>query len=328
MPLTQVTNIHMTESSSNNSQKDLTAPPDGAATGASQSLSPCLVCGGQLATCRLPGLLQCGTCSFITADVKISDAELKALYGTDYFHGEEYSDYVQEETSLKMNFSKRLSTLMTHLDAPSTKTLFEIGCAYGFFLDVARGKFAHVSGIDISEDAIAHARDTLSLDAAANDVLEHEFAKKPDVICMWDVIEHLKNPDDTLAKVADVISPGGLVAITTGDIGSFNARMRGPHWRMIHPPTHLHYFSLASLERLLNEKGFDVVHVEYPGVTRTFGQIFYGVLVLRQQMHGLYDAIENLPFMDWKISLNLFDIMYVIARRRPDAASGGDVSRT
>lgn len=314
----------MSEPISDNSHAAHTARHDAAGADASASPARCLVCGGRLAPSRLPGLLQCHACGFITADVQISDAELKALYGTDYFHGEEYSDYVQEETSLKANFSDRLSTLMSHVDTPSARTLFEIGCAYGFFLDVAREKFARVSGIDISADAVAHARDALGLDAAAHDVLEHEFTDAPDVVCMWDVIEHLRNPDATLARVADVIAPGGLVAITTGDIGSFNARMRGRNWRMIHPPTHLHYFSRASLTRLLNEKGFDVVHVEYPGVTRTLGQIFYGVLVLRQQMHGLYRVIEKLPFMDWKVSLNLFDIMYVIARRRADAANGGN----
>lgn len=306
----------MSPTKTDRTQTEPQGPDSKPVTDASHGRSGCLVCGGTLKESRLPELLQCRDCGFITADVDISPEEFKAIYGPDYFHGEEYADYVQEETSLKENFRERLATLLRFTDAPSEKFLFEIGCAFGFFLDVARERFARVSGIDISEEGVAHARETLGLDATACDVLDHEFPSDPDIVCMWDVIEHLKSPDDVLARISDVIAPGGLVAITTGDIGSLNARMRGHRWRMIHPPSHLHYFSKATLTRLLDRMGFDVVHVEHPGVTRTFGQIFYGVLVLRQNMPGLYKMVEKLPFMDRKISLNLYDIMYVIARKR------------
>lgn len=306
----------MPPTNTDRTQTDLPGPAPKPMTDASQERTGCLVCGGPLKESRLPQLLQCRSCGFITADVDISAEEFKAIYGPDYFHGEEYADYVQEEASLKENFRVRLDTLLRFTGEPSDRFLFEIGCAFGFFLDVARERFARVSGIDISEEGVAHARETLGLDATACDVLDHKFPSDLDVVCMWDVIEHLKSPDEVLARVADVIAPGGLVAITTGDIGSLNARMRGPRWRMIHPPSHLHYFSKATLTRLLDRMGFDVVHVEHPGVTRTFGQIFYGVLVLRQNMPGLYKAVEKLPFMDRKISLNLYDIMYVIARKR------------
>ncbi len=285
-------------------------------TGDAKNQARCLVCGGTLARSHLPGLLQCGACGFITADLHISDEEHKALYGPGYFHGEEYSDYVLEEESLKENFRRRLRTVLEFMPDSSGKNLFEIGCAYGFFLDLAKDHFAAVAGIDIAAAAVAHARDKVRVDVVAGDFLSHGLARPPDLVCLWDVIEHLKHPGKVLAKVSETISPGGLVAITTGDIASLNARIRGRRWRMIHPPTHLHYFSRATLGRLLDGMGFDVIHVEYPGVTRTLGQIFYGVLVLRHGMPGLYRAFERLPVMDWKIGLNLFDIMFVIARKR------------
>lgn len=294
-------------------------------TGGASGDVRCLVCDGGPEPSRLPGLLQCPACGFVTADVQMTESELKALYGPDYFHGEEYGDYLLEEASLKENFRERLDTLLRFSGAPAALTLFEIGCAYGFFLDVARERFAAVAGIDIAEDAVTHARNTLGLDAVAGDVMKHDFGTAPDVVCMWDVIEHLARPDEVLGRVSEVVATGGLVAITTGDIGSLNARFRGKNWRMIHPPTHLHYFSQTTLGRLLDAKGFDVIHVEHPGVVRTIGQICYGVLVLRQRMHGLYNALENLPLMNRKISLNLFDIMFVIARKRADGAGEGAV---
>jgi len=72
----------------------------------------CIVCGGTYTpTQRLPGLVQCNNCSFLSAKVSISDEELRALYGQGYFKGEEYLDYIAEEPSLRLNFRTRLTTL-------------------------------------------------------------------------------------------------------------------------------------------------------------------------------------------------------------------------
>ena len=89
---------------------------------------------------------------------------------------------------------------------------------------------------------------------------------------------------------------------------------------MIHPPTHLHYFSRATLERLLARHGFEVLRVEYPATTRSVRMILSGLLVLGRPASSwatsLYRALAHLPFIDASVPLNTWDIMYVIARRR------------
>jgi SAM-dependent methyltransferase len=273
------------------------------------------VCSGRLGDCRLPGLLQCQRCGFVTADVDVSNAEMQALYGPDYFHGEEYADYIAEEPGLRRNFAARLRTLLTLTAPEARRRLFEIGCAYGFFLAEARPYFCAVGGIDIFREGVLHAREALGLDAVNGDYLEHPLAPDTDVICMWDTIEHLREPHRFIEKAARDLGPGGLLAITTGDIGSLNARLRGRKWRMIHPPTHLHYFSVATLSKLLERHGFTVVHVEHPGVSRTLQSILYITLVVMRGQHKLYDLLKNIPGLAAPVTINLFDIMYVAARK-------------
>ena len=215
-------------------------------------------------------------------------------------------------------------TLASYLPNRQTQSLFEIGCAYGFFLELARKEFAQVRGVDISEDAVRHARETLGVDAVKADFLDDAAGNGFDVYCLWDTIEHLMEPDRVIAKIARVIRPRGLVAITTGDIGSALARIQGRRWRMIHPPTHLHYFSRATLERLLLRYGFEILTVDYPRTTRSLRMILSGLLVLGRPPSSwtiaLYRKLERLPFLDSSIPLNTFDIMYVIARRRGEPA--------
>ncbi len=280
----------------------------------------CLVCGAAVTGARrYPGLLRCPRCGFLTADVALRDDELAELYGTDYFHGREYADYVAEQDELRLNFRRRLATLLPLLPvAPVAATLYEVGCAYGFFLCEARRYVASVSGIDIAPEATRYARDTLGLDVVTGDYLHHRTDGPVDAVCLWDTVEHLRDPHLYVRKAAADLRPGGLLALTTGDVDSLNARLRGRRWRMVHPPTHLHYFSRRTIGRLLDDAGFDVVHVEHPGNARTVRSIAFGVIALRAGRKGLYESLHRrLPVMDKAVTLNLRDIMYVIGRRRP-----------
>lgn len=276
----------------------------------------CLVCGGVYGESRLPGLKQCTACGFITADMNLSDAELSALYGEDYFHGEEYRNYVSEEASLKENFRRRIVTLAELMPDFKSKDVFEVGCAYGFFLDEVKGRVASAQGIDIATDGTRHARDVLGANALTGSYIDFQPERQVDLVAMWDTIEHLPRPDLFIAKASEHVVPGGYIAVTTGDIDSLNARMRGKHWRMIHPPTHLHYFSVKTLEKLLDSHGFDVVHVSHPGNARDLRSVLHFILDLRLGWSRLYRMISRWRIFNLSMSLNLFDIMFVVARRR------------
>lgn len=280
--------------------------------------SRCLICDGALAPHpRLPGLHECSSCGFVTADLSLSEDELGALYGPDYFHGDEYSDYLAEAPELRRNFRRRIDTLLGYQPEHERGRLFEIGSAYGFFLDEVRSAYRHVAGVDISEAAAEHARSQLDLDVVAADYLAMELPEQVDALCLWDTIEHLSRPREFVEKAARDVRGGGLLALTTGDIDSFNARMRGRRWRMIHPPTHLQYFTRNTLVRLLDSAGFDVVHVETAGNARSIRGILYAILVLRGGRPGVFDKIKDLPGLSQSVTLDLRDIIYVIARRRP-----------
>ena len=252
----------------------------------------------------------------VSADIAVSDAELTRLYRRDYFHGQEYFDYVAEEQSLKLNFQLRIATLQQLIPNLGTSELFEIGCAYGFFLDQVRGAVRSAAGVDISADAVAFAVAERGVDARHGDYLTMDLGRQVDVVTLWDTIEHLKRPDLFVEKIACDVLQGGHIALTTSDIGSLNARIRGWHWRMIHPPTHLHYFSVRSISWLLDRCGFEVIHVSHPGQSRTVGEMAYLVLAGQINKPGLARLLERLPISRWRLTLNLFDIMFVVARRR------------
>lgn len=279
-------------------------------------MARCLVCEATVsAENRLYGaLLRCPSCGFVFADMALSEDEVRRIYGASYFEGGEYADYLADKPVLQQNFARRIETLVRY--APAGR-LFEIGSAYGFFLELALERW-QAAGIDISEEAVDHARNHLGLDVRCGEFLEADLGHAAyDVFCMWDTIEHLREPDRYIAKIGGHLRPGGCLALTTGDIGSWSARVQGRRWRLIHPPTHLSYFSIPTLTRLLGCCGFEVVHVSHPGFCRGLAAMLRPALArLGGWGAATYDRVERARWARASICLNLFDLMYVIGRKR------------
>ncbi len=273
----------------------------------------CLVCAHQGLEPFLDLLLKCPQCGFVTARLD-EPVDARRLYEGDYFSGEEYLDYRADEAILKRNFRRRLKEILARR---SQGRLLEIGAAYGFFLDLARQHF-QVLGFELNPAAARHARDSLRLDVRTDDFLQSNEASiggKVDVTVMWDVIEHLERPDRFLARIAELSNTGALLYLTTGDIGSRMARWRGRKWRLIHPPSHLHYFDRGTIARLLADHGFEVLDIRSIGIARSLRQILYSVLALGLKLPAAYRAAEKVVPASWGVTINTFDIMRVIARR-------------
>ena len=279
-------------------------------------MNECVVCGGGNHSPLYPGILQCGDCNHVFANLRMTDAELLALYSKGYFFGEEYSDYLADREVLRKNFTLRLKTLERHADPARHRRLLEIGSAYGFFLELVRDRFDAV-GIDITADGTRYAKEVLRLNVIHGDFLTYDFGDGEfDVVCLWDTIEHLRDPNLYVEKISRYTRPGALLAITTGDVESVVARTKGEKWRLLHPPTHLHYFSRKTLGRLLHDGGFEVISTRYCGFYRSLDNIAHNILVLRKKRRGLYDLLKGSGLTRWHCYLNVYDIMYVIARRR------------
>ena len=270
---------------------------------------------GHIVNREIPGLLMCTACKFITADIAISQEGLEALYTSNYFAGEEYKNYVSERSLIERHFQSRLRKVLRHVPNARDKHLFEIGSAYGFFLSVARDQFASAEGIDISRDAAEYASRTLGLSVHAGDFLEYDLIEKIDVLCLWDTIEHLQSPELYLDKAAGQMIRGGVIAITTGDIGSMVARLRGAKWRQIHPPTHLHYFSKLTLARLLQNHGFTLRYCGHEGMYRSLDTIAYIILNIKHQRPQVYARLKKWGLLNFVLYLNLYDILFVIAEK-------------
>lgn len=140
-------------------------------------------------------------------------------------------------------------------DAFAGKTVLDVGCGTGQFLQMM-GDFraASVLGMDISQECIDQARER-ELNCVCGDFLSLDG--RYDVISMWHLIEHLRDPCQYIAHAYRLLNPGGWLLIETPVVGVISESF-GADWRFFMPVEHINLFSQDALFCLGAKVGLDL----------------------------------------------------------------------
>ena len=285
-------------------------------------MNPCSVCasgqGRRVFDLEGYGVSRCGRCSHLFVSNGLAAGALAAADGPEYYDaggaadGVGYQDYLRDAELRTRGFKERLKQIETWVGKRGR--LLDYGCAVGLFVKVAAESGWHATGYERSEWAAQYGRDHYGLDIVLGDGRSAPaFEGRFDVVTMWDVIEHLEHPRDVVESISKWLEPGGLLALNAVNSSSVGARLAGRHWRHLAPPHHLQYFSRASLRRLLNDCGFDVVSRQNQGVMLTADG-------RKQGLRGVAGWTEARS-THWRAkplatALNLLDEIEMIAVRR------------
>ena len=261
-------------------------------------MTVCVVCENKIRFIKkYKALKECQECHHIFADIELDFNEIKKIYSNNYFFGEEYISYIDDEKQIKKNSNKRLKVINNYIKKFKKLNLYEIGCAYGFFLNTVKNN--------------------LKLNVKYENFLEVNIPQnKFNIFCMFDVIEHLLNPQKYIRKIYKIADSNSLLFLTTGDIGSLNAKFKGENWRLIHPPSHIHYFSKKTIKKILENNGFEILSIEYCGYYRNLSFILNKIEFLKNNFKFLLKFLNYFKVLKLDIYLNIFDIMFVIAKKK------------
>lgn len=228
----------------------------------------CMLCGSHRFAHRFSvdgvRIVQCNRCTLVR-----SNRSRKTLwqyiqeYGANYFHATRYrggyQDYGAEALSHERTFERRLLDAQRRLGRVGT--LLDLGCAFGHLGQVARRLGWRTFGTDISVYAATRAYRQGELAFLSDVSRPCVRANFFDLICLYDVIEHLPDPVIALRRLRPLLKPDGLLHISTPDVESLSARLMGPLWYHYKPTEHIWYFSPRTLCEALTQAGFEVVHI-------------------------------------------------------------------
>jgi glycosyltransferase involved in cell wall biosynthesis len=150
---------------------------------------------------------------------------------------------------------------------PSNWQVADIGASRGGLSALLAEKVAHVTSVDRERPRSAGRAEAIALDLDGDFDRELGHARY-DCVVMLDVIEHLRNPEESARRVASILKPGGTLYASTGNIayvilraslllGQFNYGKRG-----ILDLTHTRLFTVYSFKKLLANAGFVIKEVK------------------------------------------------------------------
>jgi SAM-dependent methyltransferase len=243
--------------------------------------APCPVCGAADARRRYRltkfSIWDCAACGTTFLDPMPSEAEIARLFERLYTAGEcdlpelkGYYDFCYDDAPsnpLVQGYERWLAAVERH-HAPGT--LLDVGCGTGLFLATARRRGWRVTGVDANVQATEYARTRFGLDVRTGDFAAFRGdGERFDVITMWDIIEHARDPVALLEDARRALAPGGVVALSTPNRRSMLDVVAGAVYRLsagritaplekFYIDQHFLYFSPRTLEGALARAGLAV----------------------------------------------------------------------
>ncbi len=137
--------------------------------------------------------------------------------------------------------------------------LLDVGCGPGANLQTFQEQGWDVYGIDLSETAVAQAREKVGDRIHCGTLETVPFKDETfDVVVLNHSLEHLFRPIKALEKVWRLLRPGGTAIIAVPNADSLEARLFGSLWIGWDPPRHLCHFGKTTLTKVLEATGFRV----------------------------------------------------------------------
>lgn len=158
--------------------------------------------------------------------------------------------------------------------------VLDFGCGRGVLLEGFRAEGHTVLGIERSDSGFDCLPDVSSKSLQELIAAGSQF----DIIVIWHVLEHLDEPENTIAEIHRLLADDGKLYVEVPNFGSIQARFFRSHWFHLDIPRHLTHFTSTSLEKLMARNGLKVTQLK----TFSFDQNLYGFL---------QSALNAIPFL-------------------------------
>jgi 2-polyprenyl-3-methyl-5-hydroxy-6-metoxy-1,4-benzoquinol methylase len=236
-------------------------------------------------------IVRCSGCGLVMTNPQDDTATLARIYSA-----HEDKAYDLEYDSRRRGALEHFKLVTAYQVEPAR--ILDVGCATGIFVCVAQDSGWQATGIDASEWMVA--RGSSRCPAAEFRVGALEDVTFPlksfAVITLWDVLEHVSSPIQTLQRLRRWLSPDGWLFLSVPNADSIVARLMGRRWVLL-LREHLWYFSPRTIETLLSESGFTLVHTRSKLVEFSLANVLGRLAQYPSILRGTASSVSGIPAM-------------------------------
>jgi 2-polyprenyl-3-methyl-5-hydroxy-6-metoxy-1,4-benzoquinol methylase len=214
---------------------------------------------------------QCRRCGLVFSDPQCSAETLRRYYSESYYRDHWPEALRRESVLVEDAVARQRPEVEEVLRWKQGGRLLEIGSSTGTLLAAMRDAGFEPHGVELSHDAVLHAREVYGL-ANIQECSFDEAVLEPgsfDAVYAWHVIEHVSDIDAFVNRVRSLLSPGGIFRVGTENWPSAGAIYdRLSHsLRTLPPPfvtstEHTYAFTKKTLSDVLRRRGFAILECE------------------------------------------------------------------
>jgi len=220
-----------------------------------------------------PEYLECSKCGTLVSceGLGVEDTQVKNddvdFYGKEYWlsHQTEHYGFPDIYQRARQDLVERciywLHTLLDYKLPPAT--VLELGCSHGGSVALLHWAGFRASGLEMSPWVVEFAHKTFNIPMLLGRVEDQQIeAESLDAIVLYDVLEHLPEPLDTLGYCASLLKPDGILIV---QIPSFEegklyldmVKQNDSFLELMQPIEHLHLFSRRAAQQFFERLSFN-----------------------------------------------------------------------
>ena len=174
------------------------------------------------------------------------------------YYGQAYAAY-QVENIKKVVTNFDVSKVALVKQYAQGKKLLEIGPGNGSFAYQIKKEGFVVDAIEMDENCCKFLKETIQVRNVinSNNIAEALYQTEGgyDVIVMWHVLEHLKNPWDVLHALPRALTKTGIVIIAAPNPEAVQFKLLKQYWKHVDAPRHVIFLPMYLLAREMSKIG-------------------------------------------------------------------------
>lgn len=196
-------------------------------------------------------MVKCKNCGLVYANPRLESELIEQLYKKSTYN------YQQFEEDLIATYSRYLNKYVTQKNR-----LLEIGCGNGFFLQYAKNiGFREVWGVEPGRDTVKKAPKDIKKNIITNIFKKGQFKKNYfDVICLFQVFDHIPDPSNLLIECYKILKSGGIVLCINHNVDSFSSKLLKDKSPII-DIEHTYLFNKNTLSEIYRKHEFKILNV-------------------------------------------------------------------
>jgi 2-polyprenyl-3-methyl-5-hydroxy-6-metoxy-1,4-benzoquinol methylase len=208
-------------------------------------------------------IVVCSVCNFKYTNPRPKSDEIGK-----YYESEEYVSHSNTSKGLinkiyksvrKYALSKKVSLINKYIINSNEKSVFDIGCGTGEFLNACKLNGWNTIGIEPNKSARNLGKTNYSLNIFEEDYLDQLKDKSFDIITMWHVLEHVHELNNKIDQLRRLLKDDGTIIIAVPNCDSKDAEIYTDKWAAYDVPRHLYHFVPDSMNLLLKNHTLNII---------------------------------------------------------------------